>query len=143
MHAARPPVNCAVIDAKAMTHVDSTGLEALRELKRKLEGEGVQLLLARVKQGVAMRLADAGVSEELGADNFYPTVRAAVEACVKSQSSPEERSGEARAQDGFWTDQTRYTPPPVTESCRSAGTRLPAAQTVPHQSGGSSARPQG
>jgi hypothetical protein len=36
-----------------------------------------------MKDPVRRRLDDAGVTERIGAERFYPTVRAAVEACAR------------------------------------------------------------
>jgi high affinity sulfate transporter 1 len=82
INASPPPVDSVVFDAEAMTHVDATGLEALRELALGLRKEEMRLVFARLKEGVRLQLDEAGLTETVGANNFYPTVRAAVEACA-------------------------------------------------------------
>jgi sulfate permease, SulP family len=71
-----------VIDAEAIVHVDTAGLEALGELVRELRAEGIEVALARLKGFVREHLDDAGVTEAIGAERLYPTVTAAVDACA-------------------------------------------------------------
>ena len=66
-----------MFDAEAVTHVDSTGLDALADLRDALRRENVELVVARAKTPLLDTLAEAGFEVP-----FYPTVRAAVEACA-------------------------------------------------------------
>jgi MFS superfamily sulfate permease-like transporter len=70
-----------VLDAEAVNGVDSAGLEALTDVRRTLELQGITLTVARCKTPVRERLDAAGVTAAIGADHFHPTVRAAVAAC--------------------------------------------------------------
>jgi sulfate permease, SulP family len=76
-----------VFDAEAVSHVDATGLEALRELVTGLPQDGVGLVVARMKPEVRQRLVAGGVAEAIGEERFYPTVRAAVAACVAREAA--------------------------------------------------------
>jgi sulfate permease, SulP family len=78
------PVQALVFDAEAVIHVDSTGADALAEIARDLERDGIALELARVKRFVKQVLDSGGVTEEIGEAHFHPTVRAAVAAGVAS-----------------------------------------------------------
>jgi sulfate permease, SulP family len=69
-----------VFDAEAVTHVDSTGLEALRELVGDLRGERITLVGARLRTRMEADSYPAGLTEVVGTEHFYPTVRAAVAA---------------------------------------------------------------
>lgn len=42
-----PPVSRVIVDAAAVTHVDTTGLDMLRELQAELSSHGVELEFAR------------------------------------------------------------------------------------------------
>jgi sulfate permease, SulP family len=75
-----PPVNCVVFDM-AVTHVDATGLEALRDIARDLRKEDIVLAIARAKSPLKKRLDEASLTAEMGGERFHPTVRAAVDAC--------------------------------------------------------------
>jgi MFS superfamily sulfate permease-like transporter len=69
-----------VFDAEAVSHVDSAGLDALRELAEDLRQKGIGLLVARLKTPVQEGFDESGLTEAIGRDRFHPTVRAAVEA---------------------------------------------------------------
>ncbi len=91
---AREQVAWLVFDAEAVTHIDSTGIEALDELTKGLRRDGVELVVARMKTAAKARLDAGGTSALIGEDQFFPTVRAAVGYCVAGSSggSPD-RSG--------------------------------------------------
>jgi high affinity sulfate transporter 1 len=69
-----------VLDAEAMTHVDSSGLKALGDLSERLARDRITLRVARMKTQVHDRLEEAGIVDRIGPDHFHPTVRAAVSA---------------------------------------------------------------
>ena len=52
-----------------------------------LEGKDVRLAFACVNTPVRLRFAETGLIDELGADRFYPTVRAAVAARSSASSA--------------------------------------------------------
>lgn len=74
--------NWVVLDSEAVIDVDSTGLQALRELISELAGEGVSLSIARARRRLRSTLDSGGISELVGAEHIHPTVRAAVAACT-------------------------------------------------------------
>jgi high affinity sulfate transporter 1 len=83
-----PTVTTAlVLDAEAMTHVDSAGLQALEDLAGTLEDDGIALHFARAKHPIADRLA-----ERVDGAHFHGTVRAAVHAAVRDQTQTPGRS---------------------------------------------------
>ena len=81
------PVSCLVFDAEAVTHVDTTGLAALSDLRAALRRENVELVLARVKSPLMQKLDETGFVADVGAERLFPTVRAAVEACAPRADS--------------------------------------------------------
>jgi high affinity sulfate transporter 1 len=83
LRGAPEPARWLVFDAESVTHVDATGTEALRELTAELAGEGLALVVARMRPYVRDGLADAGVVEAIGEDRFFPTMRAAVSYCIE------------------------------------------------------------
>lgn len=80
LRAAPTPTSWLVFDAEAVTHADATGLEALVDLTKDLRREGIALVVARLRTNLHEQFEVAGVVDEIGADRFYPTVRAAVDA---------------------------------------------------------------
>jgi SulP family sulfate permease len=83
-----PTVTTAlVLDAEAMTHIDSAGLQALEDLAGMLEDDGIALHFARAKHPIADRLA-----EHVNGAGFHGTVRAAVQAAVRDQTETPVRS---------------------------------------------------
>jgi sulfate permease, SulP family len=83
LRGAPAPARWLVFDAETVAHVDATGVEALRELAAELRRDGVGLVVARMRPQIAERLSTAGVTDAIGAEAFFPTVRAAVAACVE------------------------------------------------------------
>ena len=81
-----------VLDAEGLTHVDSTGIHALREIPASLEADGITFAAAQLKAPVQQRVAEAEASPE----RLHPTVRAAVEAC----DSENARRGQATVHRG-------------------------------------------
>jgi MFS superfamily sulfate permease-like transporter len=71
-----------VLDAEGLTSIDSGGLTAIAELVAHLRREHITLVIARMKSPTQARFDESGVSETVGPDRFYPTVRAAVAACA-------------------------------------------------------------
>jgi anti-anti-sigma factor len=84
---ADPPVQAILLDAAAVTHVDTTGLDVLREVHDELADQGIVLMLARMKGPVHDILERAGLMDVLGRENFFPTVHAGVAAYLRRHSA--------------------------------------------------------
>ncbi|HJU47931.1 MAG TPA: STAS domain-containing protein, partial [Gaiellaceae bacterium] len=69
-----------VFDAEAVSHGDSTGIEALLDLTRDLRREHITLVVARLRARLQADFDVAGLTTEIGREHFYPTVRLAVDA---------------------------------------------------------------
>jgi high affinity sulfate transporter 1 len=80
LRAAPTPATWLVFDAEAVTHIDATGLEALLDLANDLGRAGTTLVVARLRTQMQEQLVAGGVVDVLGAESFYPTIRAAVDA---------------------------------------------------------------
>ena len=74
------PVAWFVLNAEANVEVDSTGLDALEELRAELTGRGVVFALARVKQDLLDALDAYGLTAAIGPDRIFPTLPTAVAA---------------------------------------------------------------
>lgn len=86
--AAPPPVHALVFDAESMNLIDSSGIAALSEVVAQLRAEGIGFSVARMHEPVMADLRRDGVVDLIGADNFHPTVAAAVAACVTPPAAP-------------------------------------------------------
>jgi high affinity sulfate transporter 1 len=82
IRAAPPPVRWLVLDADAMTHADTTGLDALLEVTDDLRHDEIALVVARLRTRMEQQFENAGVVDAIGRGHLYPTVRAAVDACA-------------------------------------------------------------
>jgi SulP family sulfate permease len=71
VRASQPPARAVVLDLEMTHEVDMPGAEMLAELKEKLTGEQVDLLLSRVRYPVRDLLDRSGVTQQIGAENFY------------------------------------------------------------------------
>ena len=80
IRAAPSQTSWLVFDAEAVTHVDSSGLDMLAGLHRELDGEGITLVVARLRQRMFADVEAAGLVEEIGRERFYPSVNRALEA---------------------------------------------------------------
>ncbi len=88
VRAAQAPVSWLVFDAEAVTHADSTGLDALEQLTKDLRDDGITLVVARLRTRMEAQFELSGLTETIGSQHFYPTIRAAVEAFVRSEKDP-------------------------------------------------------
>ncbi len=78
--AAVPPVKWLLIDAEAIVDIDVTAAETLLTLQRELERKGVVLAIARASHPLQRMLKRAGLTERIGPEHLYPTVRTGVRA---------------------------------------------------------------
>jgi MFS superfamily sulfate permease-like transporter len=70
----------ALAISEAITYIDTTGIDTLRELRAELAAAGIRLTIARDKVMLRGVLDSAGLTAEIGPDCFFPTVRTGVRA---------------------------------------------------------------
>jgi SulP family sulfate permease len=87
------PVEWILIDAEAIIDVDVTAAEALSTLQSDLEGKKIVLAIARASQPLQVMLKRAGLTDRIGLNHFYPTVRTGVQAFLEQH---DEFAGETR-----------------------------------------------
>lgn len=75
-------VEWLVLDAEAITAIDSTAAQMLEDTRRELDRQGISLVVARAKQPLRERLARFGLLDTIGEQRFYPSIRSAVAAFV-------------------------------------------------------------
>jgi sulfate permease, SulP family len=79
------PIKWMLIDAEAIIDIDVTAAEALSTLQSELERKGIVLAIARASQPLQEMLKRAGLTERIGPEHFYPTVRTGVQAFLEQQ----------------------------------------------------------
>ena len=77
--AQRSDVLCLLLDFKAVSEVDFTGLEMLEKLLDDLHGANIGVALAEVNEPVFRRLTDAGLVKRIGEDHLFFTAVDATE----------------------------------------------------------------
>lgn len=77
---AETPTRWVMINAEAITYIDTTGVVTLRELRAELAAAGILLTIARAKIMLRDVLDSTDLFAEIGPDNFFPTVGTGVRA---------------------------------------------------------------
>ena len=83
--AAYPETRWLLINVEAVSEVDITGLDALEELRRECEDQGIRLGLVRVKSELITALAQYGILRSLGSEFIFQTMPTAVDAYRNAQ----------------------------------------------------------
>ncbi|MFL1430704.1 MULTISPECIES: SulP family inorganic anion transporter [unclassified Nocardiopsis] len=69
-----------MVNMEAVTHLDSTAVDTLRDLRAELAEEGVELSLARAKAPVRETLRRTGLAGDIGEERLFWSVRSGVRA---------------------------------------------------------------
>ena len=80
VRAADPPVKWLVIDAQAIHDMDVTAAQRFAELHQELADAGVDVKIADSPRPFLEELAKVGLSEEIGSQDFFVSVKKAAEA---------------------------------------------------------------
>ena len=75
----REAARCLLLDAEGMNRLDITGADTLSALQAQLAARGIVLLVARAPLGFVSLCERAGLAERIGHENFFPTLRTAVQ----------------------------------------------------------------
>jgi SulP family sulfate permease len=82
-----PKPRWVMLNAEAVTYVDATAIDMLLELRQALADDGILFTVARAKGMLRDIFDSTGVTDAVGSENFFPTVRAGVEAFARRESS--------------------------------------------------------
>ncbi len=74
------PVRWFLVDMQAVWEIDVTAAEAMSRLAQELQQKGISLRIARANRPLREKLEKIGLAEQLGAEAYFPSVHAAVEA---------------------------------------------------------------
>ena len=75
---ANPTATCLIIDGSPILHLDSTGADAIAELKDELAARGKRLAFGSLAPQVQRMLQRSGTRARLEPDAVFPTIRLAV-----------------------------------------------------------------
>lgn len=84
--AARTPVSWFLITAEGIFYVDTTAVEKLDTLRGERENKKAFLAIARANRPLRETLERAGLSEKIGRENFFPSLRTGVQAFLERNS---------------------------------------------------------
>jgi MFS superfamily sulfate permease-like transporter len=73
-----------VVAAEPITDIDATAAETLRTLDEELSAAGIELAFAELKGPVRDHLRRYGIHDDIGSDQFFPTLGVAVAAYVRA-----------------------------------------------------------
>ncbi|MGZ4381458.1 MAG: SulP family inorganic anion transporter [Gaiellaceae bacterium] len=73
-------LHCFVLDLEAVTTIDVTAARAVEKLRSAVVERGASFFVARATLSLRRHLRDMGLAQAIGEENFYPSVRTAVEA---------------------------------------------------------------
>ncbi len=73
-------VEWLVLNAEAWTYLDATAIDTLEQLHDELAERGVTVAVARLKGPEREIFQETRLTAKFGADQFFPTVRSAVDA---------------------------------------------------------------
>jgi MFS superfamily sulfate permease-like transporter len=81
--AAELPIAWFLIDAEAIIDIDVTAVEALKKLYGELDRKGIALVIARASQPLQKMLKRGGLTNLIGTEHIYPTVRTGVQSFLE------------------------------------------------------------
>jgi SulP family sulfate permease len=81
----RSGISTVLIAASPVNDIDATGIDMLGQLHERLAARGIALKLSGTKKQLHEALERTGLAQRLGADAFYATDRAAIDALQSAQ----------------------------------------------------------
>lgn len=76
----RPPARRVLLDAGPVSFIDTSGCDALLALIKELQGRGISVAFARVRDSVRERMHRGGIEAVIGSENFYERLTDGVDA---------------------------------------------------------------
>ena len=93
VNAADAELEWLILDAQAITDMDVTAAQRFAELHRELQEQGVAIKIADAPRPFREELAKVGLSDALGSQQFFVSVKKAVEAFEQRNATPTATSG--------------------------------------------------
>jgi MFS superfamily sulfate permease-like transporter len=83
--AIEPSPRWIIVAAESITDVDTTAADMLEDLEKDLEESGTRLVFAELKDAVRAKMKAYELNRTVHADQFYPTIRTAVDAYASAE----------------------------------------------------------
>jgi MFS superfamily sulfate permease-like transporter len=93
--ASHPPPGHVLVDAESVNLVDTTALEELLHVFKELQGQGITLAFARVRDEVRERMLFWGIEAAVGPENFHERVTDGVLAWQRKASKHDASAGKS------------------------------------------------
>ena len=93
--ASRPPAKHVLLDADSVNFIDTTACDALLNVIKELQSQGITFAFARVRDQVRERMRLGGVEAVVGSANFYERVTDGVRAWQRQGSLEGVSAGES------------------------------------------------
>jgi sulfate transporter 4 len=77
-----------ILEMSPVTYIDSSAVEALKDLYEEYKTRGIQLAISNPNKEVLLTLARAGIVELIGKEWFFVRVHDAVQVCVHYVNRP-------------------------------------------------------
>lgn len=77
--AAKPVLKYIIIDGEGINQLDSTGEEVLHHLAERLQSNGIQILVARMKKQFMDTIRATGLIEKMGEEHFFARIQTALD----------------------------------------------------------------
>jgi len=87
-----PRPRVVLVDGESINGIDATAIDTITELFEELQRSDISLRFARVRAHVMEIMERAGLDETIGADHFYVSIHAGVEAFLEEQGALTENS---------------------------------------------------
>jgi anti-anti-sigma regulatory factor len=81
-------VQHVLLDAESVNFIDSSASDELVAFLKKLQGDGITIAFARVRDSVRERMRLAGIEAVAGPDDFHNRVTEGVRAWQRQNGSP-------------------------------------------------------
>jgi sulfate permease, SulP family len=103
------PISWFVLDAEAMTDMDTTGAESFHEVVKLLASRGITFAISRPNHPLSRLLTHYGLEQQIGQDRIYPTNRHAAAAFRQFWQDNSARQQESSVSSQAGSD--KLTPP--------------------------------
>jgi len=85
--ASRPPAKHVLLDADSVNFADTSGCDALSDVIKELQSQGITVAFARMRDQVREQMRLAGLEATVGSTNFYERVTDGVRAWQRQENA--------------------------------------------------------